>query len=61
MTRLIISCQHCAKQFPSPLQMDLDTFHALLGGNSVRCPYCEERTKCSKENMMLTCISKESA
>ncbi len=49
----LIKCDHCKRQFRSPLQFGAATqfFSCMLIGNQVQCAECGKMTGCDKENM----------
>ncbi len=49
----LIKCNHCKKQFRSPIQFDTPGpfFTSTIANNNARCRECGRMTRCNKENM----------
>ena len=50
--QLYIKCKKCSSDFPSPIQMDRESFKSsTLEGNSFECPHCNSRNSYDKKDL----------
>lgn len=49
---IMITCPNCGKKYPSPIQMDQQSFQsAIIENNDMECPYCKRNESISKKDM----------